>query len=83
MEKKGITAAVMITMGAAGGVCGSTIFRPEDSPTYLIGMWTTISLQFLYIIITLCLMLFFKWQNRKADTQGKILEKVPGFRYVP
>lgn len=83
MEKKGITAAAMITMGAVGGVCGSTIFRPEDQPVYLIGMWTTVSLQVLYIIITLLLVMFFKVQNRRADRDGRILEKVPGFRYVP
>jgi hypothetical protein len=83
MEKKGITAAAMITMGAVGGVCGSTIFRPEDRPLYLIGMWTTISLQLLYVVITLSLVMYFKRQNRKADLEGKTLEGVPGFRYVP
>lgn len=83
MEKKGIAAAAMITMGAAGGVCGSTIFRAQDRPLYLPGMWTTIALQLLYIVIALSLVLYFKRQNKKADRDGKILEKVPGFRYVP
>lgn len=73
----------MISMGAIGGVCGSTIFRTQDSPQYLPGMWTTIGLQFTYICITVLLMLFFKFQNRKADQDGRILEKVSGFRYLP
>jgi hypothetical protein len=31
-NKKGIVAAVMISVGAAGGVTGSTIFRSQDAP---------------------------------------------------
>ena len=36
-EKKGVVAAVMISAGAVGGVCGSTIFRSQDAPQYLPG----------------------------------------------
>lgn len=32
VEKKGAFAAAMITIGAAGGTTGSTIFRPVDAP---------------------------------------------------
>lgn len=32
LNKKGIVAAVMISVGAAGGVTGSTIFRSQDAP---------------------------------------------------
>ena len=32
LNKKGVVAAVMISVGAAGGVCGSTIFRSQDAP---------------------------------------------------
>ena len=32
LNKKGIVAAVMISVGAAGGVTGSTIFRAQDAP---------------------------------------------------
>jgi hypothetical protein len=39
VEKKGVVAAVMIGSGAAGGICGSTIFRSQDAPTYYPGMW--------------------------------------------
>lgn len=39
VEKKGVVAAVMIGAGAAGGICGSTIFRSQDAPTYYPGMW--------------------------------------------
>ncbi|QDS73142.1 hypothetical protein FKW77_001768 [Venturia effusa] len=35
LEKRGIISAAMITIGAAGGVAGSTIFRSQDAPEYL------------------------------------------------
>jgi hypothetical protein len=34
----------MITLGAAGGVTGSTIFRAQDAPIYTIGMWYVLAL---------------------------------------
>lgn len=42
LERKGVVAAAMISAGAIGGVCGSTIFRAQDAPLYLPGMWATI-----------------------------------------
>jgi MFS family permease len=32
VRKKGVVAAVMISVGAAGGITGSTIFRSQDAP---------------------------------------------------
>ena len=66
----------------------STIFRSQDAPLYMPGMWSTISMLILYIIITISLSMHFKRQNKLADqaqAEGReyILEKVPGFRYAP
>lgn len=82
LEKKGIIAAAMISAGALGGVCGSTIFRDQDAPLYLPGMWVTIGLQMMHLVITFCLSMYFRRQNKKADG-GAVLEGVPGFRYAP
>jgi hypothetical protein len=73
----------MISAGAVGGVCGSTIFRRQDAPQYLPGMWATVGMQFVYIIIVAGLSFHFKRQNRLADRAGRVLEKVEGFRYAP
>lgn len=32
LSKRGVVAAATISIGAAGGVCGSTIFRSQDAP---------------------------------------------------
>lgn len=82
-EKCGVVAAASISGGAIGGICGSTIFRSQDAPQYLPGMWTTIVLQILYCVVTFSLSTYFKRQNRLADEGRKpALEGVEGFRYA-
>jgi MFS family permease len=83
-EKKGVVAATMISVGAAGGICGSTIFRSQDAPQYLPGMWSTIAMLMLYIIVTIAHSLYLRRQNKLADEGKKpSLEDVEGFRYAP
>jgi hypothetical protein len=83
-EKRGIVSAAMITIGAAGGVTGSTIFRAQDAPLYLPGMWATIAMQVAYSVGTFAMSMYLKRKNREVD-EGKIaaLEGVEGFRYAP
>lgn len=84
VEKKGVVAAAMISVGAAGGICGSTIFRSQDAPLYIPGMWSTIAMQILYIVMTLSHSAYLKRQNKLADEGKKpTLEDVEGFRYAP
>ncbi|KAJ8116432.1 hypothetical protein OPT61_g2132 [Boeremia exigua] len=83
VQKRAVVAAVMISVGAAGGVTGSTIFQAKDAPRYLPGMWATISMQILYSVVTICMSMYFKRQNKLADETGKTLEGVEGFRYAP
>ncbi|OAL36510.1 hypothetical protein AYO20_04126 [Fonsecaea nubica] len=84
VRKKGVVSAIIVTAGAAGGVCGSTVFRSQDKPRYLPGMWTTIALLLSYACVTFALSMHLKRENRLAD-EGKrpCLENVEGFRYAP
>ncbi|KAH7069168.1 retrograde regulation protein 2 [Paraphoma chrysanthemicola] len=84
IQKRAVVAAAMISVGAAGGVTGSTIFQAKDAPQYLPGMWATISMQIVYSIVTICLSMYFKRQNKLADQGSRpALEEVEGFRYAP
>ena len=38
-EKRSMTAVALVMAGSFGGVAGSTIFRSQDAPKYLPGMW--------------------------------------------
>ncbi|KAL3466756.1 major facilitator superfamily domain-containing protein [Aspergillus heterothallicus] len=82
--RKGVVSAAMIAVGAAGGVTGSTIFRAQDAPMYLPGMWSTIAMQMLYTVGTFGMSMYLRRQNRLAD-EGRVsaLEGVEGFRYAP
>ncbi|ORY16928.1 retrograde regulation protein 2 [Clohesyomyces aquaticus] len=84
VRKRGAVAAAMISVGAAGGITGSTIFQSKDAPLYLPGMWATISMQLLYSIVTFCMSMYFTRMNQLADEGKKpCLEDVEGFRYAP
>lgn len=51
---------------------------------YLPGMWATIGMQILYIIMTLFMSVHLQRQNKRADRDGDVLlEGVEGFRYAP
>ncbi|OAP58158.1 hypothetical protein AYL99_07248 [Fonsecaea erecta] len=82
-QKKGVVAAATIAAGAIGGVIGSTIFRAQDKPRYMPGMWATIGMQLVYLFGTMAVSLRLAKKNREADEKGVILEGVPGFRYAP
>ncbi|KAF1984844.1 pantothenate transporter [Aulographum hederae CBS 113979] len=84
VDRRGIYSAAMITIGSAGGVAGSTIFRSQDAPNYVPGMWTTLALQMLYIVVTFSMSMWMKRQNRRADNdRSVVLEGVESFRYAP
>lgn len=83
IEKRGIVSAAMISIGAVGGVAGSTIFRSKDAPQYLPGMAATIGMQALYAVMTFSMSMYLKRQNKLADEGKKpMLEGVEGFRYA-
>lgn len=47
-------------------------------------MWATIAMQILYSIVTICMSVYLKRQNKLADEGRKpALEGVEGFRYAP
>ncbi|KAJ9608798.1 hypothetical protein H2200_006569 [Cladophialophora chaetospira] len=84
LGKRGVVAAAMISVGAIGGICGSTIFRSQDAPQYLPGMWTTICLQLAVCVVTFATSMHLKRLNSLADEGIRpALEGVEGFRYAP
>ncbi|KAF1966057.1 hypothetical protein BU23DRAFT_574313 [Bimuria novae-zelandiae CBS 107.79] len=71
IEKKAVVAAVMISVGSVGGICGSTIFRTQDAPIYFPGMWATIAMHLLNSMLTCCMSMYFKGMNKLADEGNK------------
>ncbi|KAL8988717.1 MAG: hypothetical protein Q9177_002254 [Variospora cf. flavescens] len=80
--KRAFCSATLVGMGALGGIVGSTVFRSEDSPTYVPGLSVAMGSQVLILLTVAALTLTFKANNKKADRGEKVLEDSPSFRYT-
>ncbi|KAL8650954.1 MAG: hypothetical protein Q9210_003517 [Variospora velana] len=77
--KRAFCSATLVGMGALGGIVGSTVFRSEDSPTYVPGLSVAMGSQVLILLTVGALTLTFKANNKKADRGEKVLEDSPSF----
>ncbi|KAL8902138.1 MAG: hypothetical protein Q9207_004857 [Kuettlingeria erythrocarpa] len=80
--KRAFCSATLVGGGALGGIVGSTVFRSQDSPTYVPGLSVAMGSQVLILIIVGILTMTFKSNNKKADRGEKVLEDSPSFRYT-
>lgn len=81
-SKRSLGSALQIGFGSIGGIIASTVFRQEDAPRYIPGIWVTIGCQFLILVLVGVTTLFFRRENRKQEKEGKVLEGCEGFRYT-
>ncbi|KAI4191827.1 MAG: hypothetical protein LQ348_003403 [Seirophora lacunosa] len=79
--KRAFCSATLVGMGALGGIVGSTVFRSQDSPTYIPGLSVAMGSQVVILLTVAALTMTFKTNNKKADRGEKILEDSPSFRY--
>ncbi|KAL9052560.1 MAG: hypothetical protein Q9162_005308 [Coniocarpon cinnabarinum] len=80
--KRAFCSAILVGMGAVGGIVGSTVFRSEDTPTYVPGLSVAMGAQVLILIIVSALTLSFRRANGRADREGGVVEGIEGFRYT-
>ncbi|KAL8808506.1 MAG: hypothetical protein Q9182_000057 [Xanthomendoza sp. 2 TL-2023] len=80
--KRAFCSATLVGTGALGGIVGSTVFRSEDSPTYIPGLSVAMGSQVVILIAVGVLTVSFKSENKKADRGEKILEDSLPFRYT-
>ena len=83
-SKRAVGSALQIGFGAIGGIIASTVFREEDAPTYVPGLWVTTGLQFLIVSITGGMTWYFVVMNRRVDggMLRKPLEGSEGFKFT-
>ncbi|KAF8168455.1 high-affinity nicotinic acid transporter [Crassisporium funariophilum] len=81
--KRSVQTAAIIASGGIGGIMATTVFRQKDFPRYVNGMWATIGLQLLMIILLGMTTMIFKRRNR-LRREGKLgpLEGQPDFYYT-
>jgi hypothetical protein len=67
-----------------GGIAGSLVFREQDIPRYLPGLWACITASLITITLTGSLQLYFWKQNKAADEGRKnnLEGGGPSFRFT-
>ena len=80
--KRALASATLVGAGGIGGIIGSTVFRDQDSPTYIPGITTCLIANGMIIAITCLLELKFYYANKRAAQGGKVIEGLEGFRYT-
>lgn len=81
--KRSVGSALQIGFGAIGGIMGSTVFRQQDAPRYIIGLWVTAGLQ-LFILTLLSIMTTYFYRMNKKVESGEVreLEGQVGFKFT-
>ncbi|KAF9012461.1 major facilitator superfamily domain-containing protein [Cyathus striatus] len=82
-SKRAVSTATIIAAGGVGGIFATTVYRQQDFPRYLNGIWATMGCQLLMVALLTATSFTFKRRNQLAR-QGKIasLEDTPGFYYT-
>ncbi|KAF5354929.1 hypothetical protein D9756_005403 [Leucocoprinus leucothites] len=81
-SKRAVSTAVTIAFGGIGGIFATTVYRQEDFPRYLNGIWATIGCQFLIIILCGVLTWHYTRKNKLARSGKSVNERTPGFLYT-
>ncbi|KAJ5714202.1 MFS general substrate transporter, partial [Penicillium malachiteum] len=80
--KRAFASAVLVGLGASGGLTGSLIFRTQDAPGYHPGILTCVGLSVLIIILVMLLSIRFYILNKKVDRGELVIGNLPGFKYT-
>src|SRR6266550_8459637 len=82
-SKKAVMSALVESFGAVGGIFTSAVFRQEDFPRYIPGIYVSIACQILLLLLLAGTTMHFWSQNSKARIgTSVILEGRPGFQYT-
>ncbi|KMQ45890.1 hypothetical protein HL42_3388 [Trichophyton rubrum] len=79
---RALASATLVGFGGIGGIAGSLVFRSQDAPAYIPGIWAAITSQ-LVLLLTAAVMSWYFWRsNKKADRGELVIEGSESFRYT-
>ncbi|EFE40354.1 hypothetical protein TRV_04933 [Trichophyton verrucosum HKI 0517] len=83
-SKRAVGSALQIGFGALGGIIASTVFRQQDAPRYVPGLWVTTAFQLFILVAVACTTLVF-WKRNNEVEEGRArrpIEGLEGFKYT-
>ncbi|KAJ5528221.1 hypothetical protein N7513_012380 [Penicillium frequentans] len=80
--KRAFCSASMIGLGGTGGIVGSLVFRSQDAPKYLPGIYACLTANGIILLLTTLLVVYFSMQNKLANRGMVVIEDLPSFRYA-
>ena len=81
-SKRSVGTALQVGFGAIGGIYASTVFRDQDKPKYVNGIWAIIATQFFSMAAVAGMSWYFTTQNRKQKEDGRMIEGHVSFQYT-
>jgi len=80
--KRAFASALFSAFGGIGGIAGPLVFRSQDQPKYLPGMYASIACNLCVLVCTAGMTVWSWIQNKKAKRGTVVLEEQEGFLYT-
>lgn len=83
-SRRAFTSAFIIAWGGIGGILAGVAFKSSEAkkvPQFPTGIYLTMAMAAATFLFALGLIIYFKYQNRRADRGEVVLEGDPAFRY--
>ncbi|KAF2167091.1 hypothetical protein M409DRAFT_54297 [Zasmidium cellare ATCC 36951] len=80
--KKVTMNAILLMSFCLGNILGPLTFRDEDAPSYTPAKVTIVAVDSVAIVLTLVLLAWYVWQNRKREKQTAGIEQEPDVEFA-
>jgi len=81
-SKRAVSISLIIAFGGLGGIFATTVFRQQDFPKYIPGLWASVGCQILMLVLLAIMTTHYTRKNRLAGSGSLVLENLPGFLYT-
>jgi len=82
-SKRAVSNAMIIAFGGIGGIIATTVFRQQDFPRYVPGLWVTIGCQFFMLGMLAASSFYFIMKNKQVrEGTAPPIGGRPGFYYT-
>ncbi|CAK4033631.1 related to tartrate transporter [Lecanosticta acicola] len=81
-SKRSVATAIAIMLSGISGIYSSLVFRQQDAPGYVPGIYAVIAVDLLAIFLAVVTVLGLRRANKRAEQGRLVIEGLEGFRYT-